>query len=213
MNNLNLLKTGNKFNLDAWQNHPCYIAVKNKKGKYLDANDYLAHAAGFRKANDLIGCTDFDMWGNEAESIKNNDIKILTNLKPLVFLESVTLKDESKMTALSQKAPLLSRTNKIIGLTVVSIIISINESNHLNERLQLSQQKPSFDSKDMHGVTKRQFECLVFLVQGMTMKEIGKKLSLSPKTVEHYIEAMKITLQCNSRIELIKKALQLWHFE
>jgi DNA-binding CsgD family transcriptional regulator len=58
-------------------------------------------------------------------------------------------------------------------------------------------------------LTKRQEDCLFYLTIGMTKKEIAKNTQLSPKTVEHYLDAVKIKLNCHNRSELIKKALNM----
>jgi DNA-binding CsgD family transcriptional regulator len=52
-------------------------------------------------------------------------------------------------------------------------------------------------------------DCLYHLVKGKTMKQIAAALSLSPKTIEHYLDIIKRKLNCYSRSELIEKALQL----
>jgi DNA-binding CsgD family transcriptional regulator len=43
----------------------------------------------------------------------------------------------------------------------------------------------------------------------MTMKQIAYELGLSPKTVEHYLETVKLKLKCHTRQELIEKALAI----
>ena len=60
-------------------------------------------------------------------------------------------------------------------------------------------------------LTKRQIDCLALLVKGMSYKETGKKLNLSPRTVEHYVDAVKMKLNCDTRSELISKALKMRH--
>ena len=57
------------------------------------------------------------------------------------------------------------------------------------------------------NLTNRKVECLYYLVKGMTQKQIASHLHLSPKTIEHYIEQLKQQLNCDSRYELISKAL------
>lgn len=58
-------------------------------------------------------------------------------------------------------------------------------------------------------LTKHQRECLKYFAKGMTLKQIGTTLDLSPRTVEHYLHAAKIKLKCQDRYELIKKAYKL----
>lgn len=67
----------------------------------------------------------------------------------------------------------------------------------------------SLDTEINDLLTNRQLDCLHCLVRGMTMKQIGKTLNLSPKTVEHYLYNIRTKLHCFSRSELIGKALQM----
>jgi DNA-binding CsgD family transcriptional regulator len=55
-------------------------------------------------------------------------------------------------------------------------------------------------------LTKRQKQCLFHLLKGMTIKEIANSLQLSPRTVEHYFETIKVKLNCKSRFDLFEKA-------
>jgi len=52
-------------------------------------------------------------------------------------------------------------------------------------------------------ISKRQSLCLFLITQGKTVKEIGRLLDISPRTVEHYINQLKYQLGCHSKNELI----------
>ncbi len=67
---------------------------------------------------------------------------------------------------------------------------------------------PSY-ALDSNQLTDRQADCLYYLVNGMSIKQIAKRLILSPRTVEHYLEAVKMKMGCESRVELFEKARQL----
>jgi DNA-binding CsgD family transcriptional regulator len=54
-------------------------------------------------------------------------------------------------------------------------------------------------------LTLRQSECLDLLAEGYTMKEIAKKMLLSPRTVEHYLERTREILNCRNTKELLAK--------
>jgi DNA-binding CsgD family transcriptional regulator len=58
-------------------------------------------------------------------------------------------------------------------------------------------------------LTDRQIGCLYHLVMGKTIKQTAEALKLSPRTVEHYLEAIKLKLGCRSRSDLISKALSM----
>lgn len=57
-------------------------------------------------------------------------------------------------------------------------------------------------------LTSRESECLHYLVQGMTARQIGHQLGISFRTVQHYLDNIKDKWQCSSRSELIGKALR-----
>lgn len=66
-----------------------------------------------------------------------------------------------------------------------------------------------FHNNEQYCLTMRQSECLILLLKGMTYKEIAAKLNLSPRTIEHYLEAIKIKLNCERKQDLISRAIQL----
>jgi len=54
------------------------------------------------------------------------------------------------------------------------------------------------------SLTHRQIECAQFLVKGLSAKEIGRKLSLSPRTVESHLDVLKGKFRIKEREQLIK---------
>lgn len=54
-------------------------------------------------------------------------------------------------------------------------------------------------------LSKREFECLRYTVQGRSAKEIGKILALSPRTIEFHIKKIKIKFKCRTILELIAR--------
>ena len=51
--------------------------------------------------------------------------------------------------------------------------------------------------------SKREAECMVYLLKGKSIKAVAKRLNLSPRTVEYYIENMKKKLDCKTKFDLI----------
>lgn len=54
-------------------------------------------------------------------------------------------------------------------------------------------------------LTPREAECLFYLSSGHSAKMIGRLISISPRTVEVYIENVKKKLDCRTRVQLISK--------
>ena len=62
-------------------------------------------------------------------------------------------------------------------------------------------------------LSKRERECLIFLLQGKTAKETAANLGLSPRTVESYFENIKKKLECWHKGDLFETALILERLE
>lgn len=58
-------------------------------------------------------------------------------------------------------------------------------------------------------LSKRESECAYFLLRGNTIKGIAQILTLSPRTVEHYLENVKIKLNVSNKASLIQKIIEL----
>jgi|GEM_PF-4640411 len=58
------------------------------------------------------------------------------------------------------------------------------------------------------SLTKRATQCVIELIQGSSNKMIGKTLNISPRTVESYMESIKIKLNCDGKNQIIKKFMK-----
>jgi DNA-binding CsgD family transcriptional regulator len=54
-----------------------------------------------------------------------------------------------------------------------------------------------------HSLSARQTQCLFYLSQGHTYKEIAREMSISPRTVEYYIEIIRDKTGCARKFELV----------
>lgn len=66
------------------------------------------------------------------------------------------------------------------------------------------------DNKSNKGesLTKRQIEVLKYVLLGYTAKKIALYLGISFRTVETYIEILKLKFQCGSKGELIENSIK-----
>ena len=53
-------------------------------------------------------------------------------------------------------------------------------------------------------LTRREAQSVALLMRGYTLKEIGLRLSLSPRTIECYARNVRSKLNCNSRAQVIE---------
>lgn len=73
---------------------------------------------------------------------------------------------------------------------------------HFLQETQLSKRLIKGKNKDL-TLSKREAECLEYLALGKSMKEIGKTLELSPRTIEFYLRNIKNKTGIRSKEEII----------
>jgi DNA-binding CsgD family transcriptional regulator len=54
-------------------------------------------------------------------------------------------------------------------------------------------------------LSKRQIDCITYLLKNKTSREMAELMNISSRTAESYIENIKFKLNCNSKLELIGK--------
>ena len=52
-------------------------------------------------------------------------------------------------------------------------------------------------------ISRREFDCLTYLVQGYSLKAIANALELSPRTIETYLARAQQRLNCYSKLALM----------
>ena len=197
------------LNSEDSQHLPFHAYSKDLKGKYLGSNNYLANDLGFTSGEQLLGYTDTDLWPTEANHIKINDNKVVKANKHIIFLEAGNLiTTGGQISVISHKMPLHACSGKVIGIMGLSFILKNGNNIFIDTSVNINEKKTTSNLTSSH-LTNRQFQCLYYLVKGMTQKEIAKALRLSPCTVESYLEEIKMKLKYTSRHELISKALKL----
>jgi two-component system, OmpR family, aerobic respiration control sensor histidine kinase ArcB len=101
---------------------PGSIYWKDKEGYYLGSNDTLKEMTGL---SSVIGKTDFDMpWAKTAQTLRDNDLKVMTLNVVLEVEETVTLADGNEVIVLTRKAPLHDEQGNVIGIIGTSLNIT-----------------------------------------------------------------------------------------
>lgn len=78
--------------------------------------------------------------------------------------------------------------------------------NAKKQNLSVKRPLASYGLGDKYGkiyFTRREAECMVWLLKGKTISSVATILKLSPRTVEYYIKNMKTKLGCRTKFELI----------
>lgn len=195
-----------------------HVYWKDIKGIYQGCNDLAAEKFLLRSRNDVRDKTDFQLPFQEAELYRQEDKAVLQTGQLKKFQSHCTL-PSYKIDFLTVKMPLFDEKGKITGVLGISYYqteIDLNSSDYALPETKfpisaivsndLLKQKPR---NSIEQLTQRQLDCLRYLVRGMTMKQIANEMSLSPRTIEHYLEAIKRKFNCHSRADIIAKAFEI----
>jgi DNA-binding CsgD family transcriptional regulator len=195
------------------------IYWKDKKGRYLGANNIFVRSADGFSLDRILGNDDRGLcWGeSEALLMQKNDKKVVDAKQSKTVIESAyCYEDKKHRKFLSHKTPLRGYKGNVIGVFGISFILdgkastskAIEDAGFPAYFLNINDTQAGLNTEN-HNLTLRQLDCLYYLVNGMTVKQIGRELNLSPRTIEHYLETIKLKLNCYSRADLISKSLQL----
>lgn len=183
---------------------PGSIYWKDRDGIYLGRNRYSllkCQAIGcedeYSTRDSIIGKTDFDYLPRKtAEFFRDNDSLVIQTQSEIIQNESILLPNNITLMQISCKKPLYDKCGYIIGIIGNTIDVTSFGNTSLKNDSNVS-------------LTKRQLDCLYYLVKGMTKKQIGKIMELSHRTIEDYLDLVKYKLKCRTKTDLITKALEI----
>ena len=115
------------------------IYFKDLQSRFIKVNKTMAVKHGFTDSNDVVGKTDFDMFGIEhATQAYNDEQEIIRTGIPKIGIEEKETWHDGKITWVStSKMPLYSRAGKIIG--TFGITRDITEKKLLNDKISESE--------------------------------------------------------------------------
>lgn len=196
-----------KFNIDVESliSLPGRVNIywKDLKGCYLGCNDLSAEKAGLSSRKEVLGTSDEDIPYDVAHVAIEQDKQVITCQMEMLFFNTAVYDNNVSVDYFTVKTPLLdSQNGKIAGVLGMSYYLA---------EYPLENNLVSWGTLAEKGITfsKRQVECLYYLVNGLPCKQIAKIIDLSPRTVERYIDLTKRKLHCNTQSQLIEKALKL----
>lgn len=197
---------------------PYSVYLLDVHGATIKINDVGAHICGYRSPDQAIGKSIFHVSkGNTAQDLLDNCESVLKQESVKIFDEFNLRHDGRFLHFLSIKFPCYDHKHRLQG--VIGISIALGEHPLADAILKLidlgllpKHTNPQNQSIKLHlgGVqlTSREQECLELTVKGFTAKDIAKKLSISPRTVEEYINQIKLKLDVSTKQQLIQKVLK-----
>ena len=95
----------------------------------------------------------------------------------------------------------------IVAIVFLSIGLHINK-NQMGVKVMVSHEVDSERIK-AHGISKREYEVLLEISNGLSNKEIGAKLHVSESTIKTHVSNLLIKLDAKRRTQAIQKAKEL----
>ncbi len=203
------------------QNMPGYHFVKDLNFRYVEISHDVASLASMKREH-VIDKLDCELpWRNHSDLYWKNDQDVIKNGLLDVF-EPLPIDSKRVFVTRSLKFAMHDQERNIMGIIGQTYLFSQKETmGEALKAIMLFDQKSALNSNKKYNayvtseyhpdfnLTHRETECLFLLIRGKTAKEIGKFLTISPRTVEVYVENIKKKMCVNSRSDIIDKAEKL----
>lgn len=118
---------------------PGSLYWKNKEGRYLGCNQFMATTAGLNSINDIIGKTDFDLWPENARNISENDQAVMQSGQTAFLEEEVKISNGDTLYFTGVKMPLRNEKNEVIG--VIGNSLDITKLKKVEKELKTAKEK------------------------------------------------------------------------
>lgn len=188
-----------------------FVSQKNLESQLTDCNELFLRYVGHKSLSNVEGLTDYDLpWAAYADIYHQHEIDTI-NGKVYSLISFACDSHGRQFLALQIKVPALNSQKQIVGVNCyVREVINSGISSLIYQQAKLDKNNELFyvgNPFEKFNLSKREEECLYFLIRGKSSKEIGRILNLSPRTVEHYIDNIKGKFGCDSKRNLIAKAI------
>lgn len=195
----------------------------NARSQFTYVNQEYCNLVGVQKRDSLIGKTVANLPCDASECAEifwKEDKKVIETGKEQRFLNIVKLANNEWKVINLNKKPIYNEDSQ---LSSILYNITVQYDNFMQDfgikmAKALEIQVPSMvenqysiciENSTLDKISKKEGECLFFLIHGKTYKEIAEIQGVAPRTITDHIERLKFKLHCNSKSELISRAIEL----
>lgn len=203
-------------------NMPTSIGIKDFTSQYLIGNNFLAKLAGLSNSQALKKRYDDELnW--QAKQIAHlfiaEDTLVMKQNRAITVLSYGIYANNKLFLGYGKKYPVLDKKGATIGcgfclqdvinsqLINLAPLLSLRNTAYGNRQLGDQFSYIITESIPEYDLSKRQIECLFHLLRGQSANDIAITLHISKRTVETHIDAIKYKLGCDTKLQLIDKAI------
>jgi len=193
------------------------VGIKDPEGIYIATNISLMQACGLTKKNQILGKNDNDLiWKKLGYSTHiTNEDKIIADNNYLVKFGYYKYYDKTRF-ILKHKYPIYEN-KKLIGYyfqmfeihppIICNLLFTIKFilGNNLNENIISIIKINLIKARLIPDFSSQEEKCLFYMFKGYTSEETAKKIFLSRRTVEDYLNSARQKLGASSKLEIMLK--------
>lgn len=209
------------FHLELLRQLSGVIFILDPNSKIIYTNDRTAKLCGHPNEESIIGHDASELPCEAAESAADffeQDQYVLTTKNELTLLDIHVYADNQRKIFLAKKSPFYL-DNKLVGVLnqateltsdsiskVCSSLIN-SDKKFIRKHVKNGRSYSIGKTTPFSSLSPRELDCLFYLIRGKTMKETAIALTISPRTVETYIEHIKHKTQIKKRSDMIDYAI------
>lgn len=213
-------KFPSSFYANVLQQLPGLVLVMDTNSRFIYSNRYTANLFGYSNEDSMLGANAYDIRCPAVEFASNfiaQDQIIIQNGSEVTLLDIHTYANDETKILLTKKAPFYEG-NELKGIICYCTELHPDAFSKISATLIQSDKKyyPAnskersymldFSPKEKN-LSERELECVFHLLRGRSMKEIGKELNISPRTVETHLEKIKVKLNCRNKSDIFDYGL------
>lgn len=186
-----------------------FVWAKDRNFKYIYCNENYARAADLDSPLSIIGKSDDEMpWRAQADYFRRGDAEVFQgNIR--LNVQETEIRVDGVADILVSENPLFDKHNHCIGLIGSYIEITgqclIKKAGYFDPVTKRYYLGPEFNNDYLTG---REIQVFKSLLLGHTARQTAALLQLSPKTIEGYLEIIKLKIGVKNKGELIARAIE-----
>ncbi|MBT4962928.1 MAG: helix-turn-helix transcriptional regulator [Francisellaceae bacterium] len=190
--------------------------VSANEDMFLGCNSKFANFAGLKDSTEIIGSNGLKYFGQrDVLLFRDYKTQVLNTKEEVQVSEEIKSIGTDNIAVNLTLAPILDPDNNVSSIICYgTLILQLSDKNwsdaiklitreNISKLLGGSNKFPVNTSIGLITLTRREAECSLFIMKGLTAKAIADEIFLAQRTVINHIENIKDKLGCTKRSELI----------